>query len=151
MKTHILALATGFLILLAIILYVTKTNQANGAASLKVGQTTFQLELADTESERVQGLSDRKLLEEESGMLFLFPNKSIQAFWMKDMHFPLDIIWIDEDTIVGYEENAKPEGESPTEKYFSPKPINKVLEVNAGVVKKLNLKIGQKLNLENIN
>lgn len=115
-----------------------------------LGSNTFYLEIADSEKARVQGLSNREFLSENSAMLFIFPQKKIQAFWMKNMHFSLDIVWIDKDTIVDFEESAQPEGENPVKRYYSPVPVNKVLELNAGMVKKLKLQKGQKLYFQNL-
>jgi len=112
---------------------------------ITVNDQTFTVDVADTDNKRVQGLSGRKNLKQNEGMLFIFPDKSIRAFWMKDMNFPLDIIWIDSDTIVGFVENAPPEGANPINRYYSPVPVDKILELNAGTVKNLHIEKGQKI------
>ena len=58
--------------------------------------TSDRYELADTSSERTKGLSYRTEIPKE-GMLFIFPNKGIQGFWMKDMLFPIDILWLTDE------------------------------------------------------
>ena len=86
---------------------------------------------ADTEQTREHGLSDRESLSVDTGMLFIFPTATIQGFWMKDMHFPLDIIWIDKNKkVIGIAANATPE--SYPEVFMSPDLIQYVLEINAG-------------------
>src|SRR3989344_9082121 len=55
------------------------------------------VEVADSEVERAQGLSGRKVLAEQTGILFVFPTAEQHAFWMKDMNFALDIIWLDKN------------------------------------------------------
>jgi len=106
---------------------------------------TYMVELATTPQQWVQGLSGRETLYPARGMLFVFPQPQVQSFWMKNMKFPLDIVWLGEDfTVVGMEENIPPcKKDCPT--YTSPVPVKYVLEVAAGTVKKEGLKVGDKL------
>ncbi len=111
---------------------------------VRVGGVTFTVELATTTMEKTRGLSYRASLADGSGMLFTF-SPGIQNFWMKDMNFPIDIIWIAEDKVVGFVKNAEPQpGASLWELtiYNSPDGVDRVLEVNAGIVAKDNIKIG---------
>lgn len=109
--------------------------------------TTVSVEIADTQAERVQGLSGHASLAQDEGMLFLHDEKQIQGFWMKDMLFAIDIIWIDGNTVVGFQEDAQPE--TPTRTiYYSPVPINRVLEVQAGFVARNEVKVGDVLDVE---
>ncbi len=59
----------------------------------------LDLEIADEGAERGQGLSGRRGLPADQGMLFLFPEANTHAFWMKDMRFPIDIIYLYEGTV----------------------------------------------------
>ena len=59
------------------------------------GEAIYAVDLAVTSGERQQGLSGRETMAEDAGMLFVFEEEQPLAFWMKDMRFPLDIIWID--------------------------------------------------------
>lgn len=111
---------------------------------IRVGKTTFTVELAVTALEEMRGLSFRANLAEGAGMLFEF-SPSIQNFWMKDMNFPIDIIWIANNKVVGFAQNAKPQPGVPLwglTIYSSPDDVNQVLEVNAGIVAKDNITIG---------
>ena len=82
-------------------------------------------------------------------MLFIFADKQVRQFWMKDMHFPLDMIWIDGDTIVDISENVPPPGAGEEPVIVYPKaPVDKVLEVNAGEVEKYGLKSGQRVVIQ---
>src|SRR3989338_9432441 len=78
-------------------------------SQLKIGEYVFDVEIADDTAERARGLSGRVVLAEDSAMLFLFELPSVQNFWMKGMNFPLDIIWIKGDTIIGFAENVPPD------------------------------------------
>lgn len=109
--------------------------------SVKIAGKILKVELALTEKDQEQGLSGRDNLKEDEGMLFIFSYINKYSFWMKDMKFPLDIIWISDDYHVVYiKENAMPESYPES---FSPDMDSKyVLEVNAGFSKKNNLKVG---------
>jgi uncharacterized membrane protein (UPF0127 family) len=97
--------------------------------------------IADTDATRTQGLSDIPSLSDGVGMLFVFQSPGNYGFWMKDMKFPLDLIWVNEDkTIAGVTKNALPSSYP----FIFPPPhdISYVLEMNAGSVEKFGLKTG---------
>lgn len=105
--------------------------------SVTIGETTWPVELAITPAERSQGLSGREVLPQGSGMLFIFEGDQHLAFWMPDMNFPLDMVWIDSGChVVDATLNAPvPEpGQSLADlPRFSPgSPARFVLEINAG-------------------
>jgi hypothetical protein len=115
--------------------------EAEKIKSVRIAGQNARVDLALTAGERARGLSGRVGLGENIGMLFVFDNEGIYPFWMKDMNFPIDIIWINKDLKVVYvKENATPdsfpESFSPGEKALY------VLEVPAGFSEKNNLKIG---------
>lgn len=105
----------------------------------------LSLQIADTSFERMRGLSNRSRLSLNEGMLFIFPRSDYHGIWMKDMRFPIDIIWLDRImTIVDLKENITPDT-FPT--VFYPQKVAKhVLEVNAGFAAKHALKIGDTLS-----
>lgn len=96
---------------------------------------------SDTETLRAQGLSDLPGLPENGGMFFAFEKNDFHGFWMRNMLFPIDIIWIGEDfKVVHIEKNVSPDS-YPT--IFFPKRLARsVLEVSAGFTDKTGLKIG---------
>lgn len=139
------------LILLIIFIYLFRfTAFLKKDPYLKINGQLIKVEIASGDQSRTKGLSDRLKLDPDTGMLFIFPVKNFYSFWMKDMRFPLDLIWISEDTVAEFIENAPPEGSNPQKIYIAPKPVNKVLEVNAGTVQKLNIQIGDKIEFKNI-
>jgi len=107
------------------------------------------VEVADTLKKRSLGLGKRTSLKKGWGMLFVFEKRKPHRFWMKDMQFPLDIIWLDNHRIVHIIHNAKPanSGEKP-EVMASPVPVNFVLEIAAGWAAKLRLKAGQRMKFK---
>ena len=111
---------------------------------LEIGNNKFEIEIADNAILQARGLSGRESLPENQGMLFIFDGPAIQNFWMAGMKFPLDIIWIHGDKVAGFAENVPPVAGIP-KIYPSPEPVDKVLEINAGLVKKLGIKIGDRV------
>ena len=105
------------------------------------------MEIADDDAQRIRGLSGRAGLGSQRGMLFLHEDSVVQSYWMKDMAFPIAIIWIDGGEIVGFVEAAVPE-EPPLTIYTSPSPVDKVLEVSSGFVAQNKVKIGDILDIE---
>ena len=86
-------------------------------------------------------------MPENEGLLFIHEQTETPSYWMKDMQFPIDFIWLKDNQIVDITENAPTE--DPPTTYYTPKtPINQVLEVNAGYVAKQGLKIGQILDIQ---
>lgn len=125
---------------------------AAGAAVVRIpvtiatdtGPVTIQAELADTPDERSLGLMFRTSMQDEHGMLFLFPDEEQQSFWMKNTLIPLDMIFIRADrTILGIVENATPKTLTPRN---VPGDSQFVLEVNAGVSAKRGFRAGQKVD-----
>ncbi len=110
---------------------------------------TFTVEVAQTPAELEKGLSGRNSLPDDQGLLFTFAKAGNHAFWMKDMKFAIDIIFIDKDKIVSIAENATPP-KSPQEKltvYTPGQPVDKVLEIKAGLSKKYGFKAGDSVNV----
>jgi uncharacterized protein len=120
-------------------------TDAQGSLILPNGES-LSLRIADSESERTQGLSGVNDLAADEGMLFLFPEHRTQGFWMKDMLISLDIIWIKDQKVIGMELGVEPEDPAQTI-YYSPEPVDKVLEVNAGFVAEKGLEIGDILDI----
>ncbi|MCK4744598.1 DUF192 domain-containing protein [Candidatus Parcubacteria bacterium] len=112
---------------------------------LKIKEQNIKVELAETEQERIKGLSGRENLCDNCGILFIFNKEDFHSFWMKEMKFPIDIIWINNDKIVQITKNADlPQAKNiPT--YTPKQKASKVLEVNAGFCEKHNIKVGDKV------
>ncbi len=108
---------------------------------LQIGEKEIYAEVAISIEDRIKGLSGRADLSENQGMLFVYDKPDIYSFWMKDMNFPIDIIWIDQDyKIVDIAENISPDSFPQT---FQPlKPAQYILEVNAGFSARNGIEIG---------
>ncbi len=111
--------------------------------------TRIDVEIADTPSARGQGLSGRSELKDGKAMLFMFDAPDYHGFWMKNMSFPIDIIWFNENRkIVDTVGFAKPEGEHPKKIYRPREKALYVLEVKAGFVKEKKIVLGDIFSFE---
>jgi len=89
----------------------------------------YRVRIADSLAERAQGLSGTTALAPDEGMLFVFERAGMYGFWMKDMYYPIDIIWLnDELRPVGITKNISPDT-FPTV-FYPPVPVRYVLEVS---------------------
>jgi uncharacterized protein len=111
---------------------------------LNIGGEDFNTEIADTADLQTLGLSYRKSISKNSAMLFVFADSGVYSFWMKDMNFPIDIIWLDSDKTITYiEKNLSPSTYPQT---FGPTtPSKYVLEVAPGTADRLGVHVGNKL------
>ncbi|MEK9143004.1 MAG: DUF192 domain-containing protein [Patescibacteria group bacterium] len=120
-------------------------------SSVTIRGTRFFVDLAITSQEKEIGLGNRLTLPSDHGMLFVYDHKEVFPFWMKNMRFPIDIIWIDNRTIVSISKNV-PIPTAPTEQlplYHPSVPVDKVLEVNAGLTDTYGISVGDKIIIKN--
>ena len=108
---------------------------------------TFKAYVANNNADREKGLSIFNKINDSQAMLFVFDSSKKYSFWMKDMKFPIDIVWLDENgQIVFISENV------PVDSYpnmFTPDTDSRyVLEFNADIVKKDGIKIGDTCNFD---
>lgn len=112
---------------------------------IEVAGQVLKVEVVNTPLSSARGLSGRDEIGSD-GMLFILPQRKIAQFWMKDMRFDIDIIWIDEGKIIGWQENVpKPEVNTSLDKlliYSPDQPIEMVLELPAESIKKHQFIIG---------
>lgn len=100
---------------------------------VRFGDQAFRVWVADTAQRRTQGLSGVKQLPQDGGMLFMYDKSGHPTIVMRDMHIPLDIIWLDEQQrVVHVVKRAQPDV-PPHRPYRSPVPARYVLELPAGV------------------
>ena len=112
-------------------------------ATVCIKDTCIQAEVVSAFAEREKGLMFRESLAVDRGMLFIFEEEGLYSFWMKNMRFPLDIIWLDlNKKIVDIKENVPPCGES-CEILNPGNKAKYVLEVNAGFAGRNKIKVGE--------
>ena len=124
---------------------ISKNNTASRAGTIYLNDSKLKIEIAETDQERFQGLSGYESLCENCGMLFNFESKEMQDFVMRDMNFPLDIIFIADGRIINIAANLNPEGHNPNNIYSSNGKVNQVLEVNGGYSFRHGIKIGDSI------
>ena len=137
----------GFFAFLILIFFLSlqsiKFHRPVNIKMVTIAGQTLVVDVADTKGKQEQGLSGRKELKEDEGMLFIFEDPDRHSFWMKDMNFAIDIIWIGDDMHVVYiKKYAQPEEYPNT--YVSNKDAKYVLEVVSGFSEKNNLRLGDK-------
>ena len=120
------------------------------SSKVSINSTNFKVELAKTQKELIKGLSGRSSLPQGQGMLFVFEKPSYSSFWMRDMKFPLDIIFILDNKVVRVFENipAAAANDVNPPQFGSNVLSDKVLEINAGAAKKNKIKAGDTVTFE---
>lgn len=138
--------------LIGVILYGDMQEESRGGSGLDVtvrpvdgNPVTFRCEVADTPLLRAQGLSDRDDLPEGRGMLFVYEYSAPRSFWMYNVSFGLDIIFIDDSGIILNVESASPGvgimvNDLPH--YYSNGDTRYVLEINRGVSAEAGIRAG---------
>jgi hypothetical protein len=132
------------------IFWMLSMNEDDYQKILTIGRAKLKVELASTSSEIQLGLSYREKLAEDHGMLFIMSGTRIQYFWMKDMKFPLDMIFISNMQVVEIRSEipAPIEGQDGREiKVVSSVPADMVLEVNSGWSSVQGIKVGDAISL----
>ncbi len=135
--------ATGLILLLAalataIIMTITTppelTDDAN--VTVRIDRAEVAAEVAVSPEKQARGLMGREPLGGEAGMLFVYPEPAVQAYWMKGVSFPIDIIWISGETVTGVTRDVPPPKpgvpEADLPRYRPDGPVDRVLEVAAG-------------------
>ncbi len=109
-------------------------------------KTPLRVMVASTTADLQHGLSDRAALSPTEGMLFVFDKDDYQGIWMKDMNFPIDIVWLDKNgIIVDYAQNVKPDTYP---KVFEPKvPARFVIETSAYFIESFVIKVGDHVEI----
>lgn len=160
-KINLLQIIAGSLALILIVFFIikqfiippktemleysfTKEGELVFSDSMGVQKTKIDIEIADDEYQRELGLMNRKSMEENQGMLFIFPFERFQSFWMRNTFISLDIIFVDANkTIVTIHKNTQVLSD---QSYPSSKPAKYVVEVVAGFTDKHNIQIGDKID-----
>ncbi|MBT3412518.1 MAG: DUF192 domain-containing protein [Candidatus Jacksonbacteria bacterium] len=129
----------------AISLPELESNQAR----VYIGGEILVVNVARTNKERMTGLLEHAVLEEDSGMLFEFDGYDEYNFHMQAMKFPIDIIWLDNETIIDITPKAPPQAAEGEKVLYSPVvPVNRVLEVVSGFTEAHKLFPGDTIAIE---
>lgn len=143
MLAALIALPTG-----AMAQAARSVQQGEGLEQLTVvtdngGKHAFQVEVAKTDEQRARGLMFRKFMPQDRGMLFDFKTEQPIMMWMRNTYIPLDMVFISRDgRVINVAENTEPLSERTI---ASAAPAFAVLELNAGVARKIGLKSGDRI------
>ena len=108
----------------------------------------LEVEVADTQASRELGLSGREKMGDDEGLLFIFNEPGRYGFWMKDMNFSLDMVWINQNGIVvDIERNVTPVSYKEKKTYINQSEASYVLEMNAGLAERFGLYLGSKVKI----
>ena len=126
--------------------YLVSSEYNFALVKIKDEDIVFEVEIADTKEKRERGLMFRSILDENKGMLFILPEKSFANIWMKNTILSLDILFISEDNIIV---DLVKETFPLSEKIYTSKMLVKyILEINAGLIDKIGIKIGDSIKIE---
>ncbi len=114
----------------------------NPVVDVRIGEQVIKAETVRSGTKMYLGLSGRKNLCTDCGMLFIFPDKQIRDFVMRDMEFPLDIIFIADGKIINIAGNVAPENDPVVNYYTGGEPSDAVLELNASYCQAHSIKVG---------
>ena len=144
----------GLFIIMVIVVFFSFSNLKGKSPglfpqskSVVIDSKTYNVEVATTKADQEKGLSGRSSLAQNHGMYFIFSQQGRYSFWMKDMKFPIDIIFINDNKIVAIFPNVPaPTSNLALPVYTPDQPANRVLETPAGDAKNNNFKIGDKVS-----
>ena len=139
------------LILIAVVMLIPQTllsPQNQNPSRVCFSGSCFSVELAVTPDQQATGLMNRKSLDQDKGMLFIFSQDGVYPFWMKDTLIPLDMIWMDSSgrvVFIGRDEQPCSPVECPS---INPGvPARYVLEINGGDADRIGLKVGDSMSI----
>lgn len=123
-------------------------------ATVTIKDQQFKPVVAKTDKEKEIGLSEKSSISKDSGMLFVFDKADFYSFWMKNMKFPIDIIFIKKDRIVTIHSNLKPPVADTKDEdiliYKPEEPADKILEIQAGLSDLYGFKKGDIVKIEGL-
>jgi uncharacterized membrane protein (UPF0127 family) len=123
----------------------TMENKNENITAVEIGGQVIKVELAESVSQQTIGLANREFLFSDQGMLFVYSDYQYPGFWMKGMLFPLDIIWLRDSKVIGWEKNIPVATTTNLQIYYPPDLVNFVLEVPAGLVDNIGLEAGSEV------
>jgi uncharacterized membrane protein (UPF0127 family) len=139
----IIIISTITLVLLSVFYYLRHPL----GVKVQIGDHVFSVDVAVTTPEKELGLGNRDSLEPNRGMLFVYDHKERFSYWMKNMRFPIDILWIADDTIVDMTKNIPVDTVLPLKIYSPNVPVNRVLELNAGICDQYSIRVGDTVHV----
>ena len=144
MKKYLLMILTVLITLTGIYYYFRPMK-----TRVIIGNKTFYADLAVTNQEKELGLGNRTSLAADHGMIFVYDHEEQYRFWMKNMRFPIDILWIKGNIIVDISKNVPIQTGSDLPVYTSVVPVNIILELPAGTADMYGIATGTTVTFRN--
>lgn len=147
-----------FISFLAIIIFIAMGLRLSDflnerTVTIKIAGIGYEFVVPTSEKMRIRGLSYRDSMGPYEGMYFIFDRVGINRMVMREMRFPLDMVWLNGSTITDLAENLAPEPGRPEKEltiYSNKTPGTGVMELPAGFIKKYGLKVGDKVEIGSI-
>ncbi len=130
------------LLFITALLLATAAQAAMPQIELSAKGQKILVEVAVTEADRMQGLMHRRMMPENRGMLFVFPQPAHHAFWMMNTYIPLSIAFMEDDGTIVNIEDMQPHTQN---SHSARKPVRYALEMNQGWFAKRGIKPGMKI------
>lgn len=146
-----LAVAGGLAIVAAAAWALAARDGYGRASVFAPDGAALTVEVASTPRLRALGLGNRDALAADAGMLFAFDEPGTYGFWMKDMRFPIDMIWLRDGEVVGVDADVPVGSEADLPVYRPDVPVDRVLETNAGFAKAHEITVGGRLDIREAN
>ena len=139
-------LAIGFVIVFASIFLFLYLMGQKQEAVVSFNGVSFEVEIVETKSDRIRGLSGKREIDDSQGLILKFDREDFHGIWMRNMLFDIDIIWLSSDLIVVdiKEEASK---KSYPETFYPQEKALYVLEINAGLAQEKGIVVGSKAEM----
>jgi len=143
-------LLVAVLILITVLVFLNYNYPDKKTPNVTINNHTFNLEIAKTEKEREIGLAKYTNIPQNFGMLFIFEKPGNYSFWMKNMKFPIDIIFIKNNKIIKIFTNVPaPKSDNEQLPIYTPGQLSDtVLEISAGFSEKYKFKNGDPVKIK---
>ena len=139
------------LLLVATAAYFVLEPKLRPHVNVHIGDAVFSAQVAKTNEQRIKGLSGRAGLGSDEAMLFVYDTDGKWSIWMKEMRFPIDIVWLDKDKkVVHIVKNVPPES-YPHESFVPMEDARYVVELAAGTVARKAITIGGRARFDENN
>jgi len=134
----------NFAVIIFLLLAVMGSSCSAGEETLeiRIKDTTFVVEVADSQEERSRGLMFRTSLPDNRGMLFVFPYDQRLSFWMKNTEIPLSLAYISKDGTIKEIHDLVPHNEQPVQSRHS---VRYALELNRGAFEQAGIEVGDRV------
>lgn len=142
LRRNKLVYIAGVVLALVLTVELVYASHDDSETNVSVGKGVYSVRVASSQSSREKGLSGTSKLESDRGMLFVFAQSAPWGIWMKDMKYPIDIVWLDQGKHVVYVvEQAEP-ASYPSETFHPDSEARYVLELPSGTAKEDGIRVG---------